>query len=124
MMRNNRIILTTHFIDNYKQRVGHYPEVSEIRNILEKAVQIQVGKRLKTENGNDFTLLSIYWSPLADVVLFIDDFSHVVRAISVLSKKNTTSPELIDKELRHACNVAYIQDNLYTPMTRHELFQY
>ncbi len=105
--------------------MGHYPEADEIRAILDRSIRIQGGRRLKTMEGNDFTMLSIYWCPLSEVVLFIDDFSHIDRAVSVLSKKNISKkPGQIDNELRHACNVAYIQDNLYTPMTRHELFRY
>ena len=74
-----------HFIQNWRERVGGEPNKADVTRILSESVRVQKGQLLKKPNGMSWNTLSIYWHPVKNVIIKIDNFAGV--AVTVLSDK-------------------------------------
>jgi hypothetical protein len=78
--------LSEHFVENWKLRVGTVPTEPLVTRILEDSVMVQKCFDVPQGNGVRRRMLAIYWHPVLDLILKIDEIRQV--AVTVLSKQN------------------------------------
>jgi hypothetical protein len=80
------VVLSKHFEQRWRERVGTEPSPSVIQEIIDdpKTVRIQACRDLQRPCGGWFRQAAVYWSPALDVIVKIDEYRN--RAITVLSK--------------------------------------
>lgn len=77
--------LTGHFIDNWRERVGHAPTEEEIQAIIRESLVVQRFSSFRLLCGGKYRRLALYWHPARNVIVSYDAESDT--AVSVLSRK-------------------------------------
>ena len=89
---NNDILLTPHFVRNWKRRVGSAPAVSMVLAIIRNGIRVHEGRELRDLVNQRYVMLAVYWQPDLDLVINIDTTVRPWRAVSVLSRENLPKP--------------------------------
>ena len=80
------MVLSRHFVENWRKRVGNEPSVEIVQQIMREGVIVQKPLLLRTLEGRPHKQLGIYWEPRLNVIVTIDEFKYM--AVSVLSERN------------------------------------
>lgn len=80
------VVLSKHFEERWRERVGTEPSPNIVHEIVRdpRTVRVQACRDLRRPCGTHFRQAAVYWSPVLDVIVKIDEFSN--RAITVLEK--------------------------------------
>jgi hypothetical protein len=81
------MILSKHFIINWRQRVsGYLPTPDQVADIVKESVRIQHGHDVMAgPRGGFFRVLAIYWDPSRDIIIKVDQAKNV--AVTVMTSR-------------------------------------
>jgi len=77
------LLLSDHFVKNWRKRIGNEPTVELVVEIIRHGIIVVKGLKCITLEGRPHTQLAVYWDPALNVVITVDEFKDV--AVSVLT---------------------------------------
>lgn len=75
------MILSKHFIENWRVRVGGEPTPETVRAVIAGSIQIQKQTVIRRVDGSSFATLSIYWQPELGLIVKTDDRQRIAVTV-------------------------------------------
>ena len=77
------MLLSRHFVERWRERVGGDPNVKEVKKIVRESVYLQRCRSYRLADGMIYRTLAIYWHPEKNMVVKIDE--TIDMAVTVIS---------------------------------------